>query len=172
MSKSFLFIEGIPCEVLKYAQEREKQTSAVGVNAILRVDRGSVMEIKKRIQGKDYFKVTLPDEYQTKIDMRFGKILWNYDGNLYTARVALVENTYDSISQVTVFDYLEPELTNTRIQCAKTSAYVVALENILIAKNILNSSDLEIIRKSVENLEKLKMKELYHVDNVYDYWEF
>lgn len=171
-NNKFMFIEGVPVEVLKVAQEREKQTSAIGLNTIVRTDRPTVIEIRRRIKDKDYFEVTLPDDYQTKVNMRFGKILWNYTDELYTARISLVEDIYDSVQHISVFDCLEPELTNTRLQSAKTAAYVTALENILIAKNILTPSDLEIIRRSTDRLQKIKMKELYRVEDVFKYWEF
>lgn len=171
MEQNFLFIERIPCKLLKYEEGRDKQTSAIVIKAIIKMDHQTLLEIKKRIKGSNYYEVTLPNSGNNRIPMRFGKILWDYRNEAYTMKVAMVEDIYDNVDQATVFDYLEPELSNTRNQTAKTAAYVIALENILIAKNILTPTDLEILRHSAKQLEHLKLQDLYRVENVFDYWE-
>lgn len=164
LKTDIIIIEGIKNEVLKYKEEFDKHNKAIIIKAVIKNTEEQREKIKEAIGEKEYFKVVRPGINDDELEMRFGKTIWSKHGNYIKRNIILVERIYDDNDKIRK-PLFWPELRNMMEMLAKNITYIENLEKILQDNNILDSSEIEKLKKTVDENYKKVCRDYYLVDD-------
>lgn len=144
-----LLINGSEFEPNLYKEEiQEREGNALWIDIFIETDVQNINPIKN-IPNDDYFPVIRQGISDEEKEMRFGRTIWQEEGNKILFRTTLIEKIFDENSKSIPF-FLNPDLPNIKRSICNTSENVNQLFSVLVDKNIITNEE----REKIEIVER------------------
>ncbi|MDP2836375.1 MAG: hypothetical protein Q8N97_05280 [Methanobacteriaceae archaeon] len=144
-----LIINGSEFEPLLYKEEiHEREGNGLWIDIFIETDVQNINQIKD-IPNGGYFPVIRQGISDEEKEMRFGRTIWQKEGNKILFKTTLIEKIYDENSKSMPF-FLNPDIPNIKRSIYNTSESVNQIFSVLVDKNIITNEE----REKIETIER------------------